>query len=260
MKPARRAMPVLAAVLAVGACGERAPDVAAISPASSATAAAAGTVAAGAAAKGTAAGQRPTAAPVAAPASALPGGGAGELVNPDQATMVFLYHELAGIGAPLDQWVASDSRVTAAAGPEKASRREQVRAELAAGLAAVRGIGYIRLTLNDRLSEYDPGYGEFTLRALAPSSSVPFKALQQEVALRFGNGRDAQIWAVPAAQAQAVQDSFRHGRDVVLDLLLKITDVQPATRGGTVVADVLEYEIRTQQGNQLLGRVKPVAK
>lgn len=244
MKPALRSVSLPAAVLLFSACGEQAPPAAAGGLAPSVTAAP----------QATAAVSRPSA----APAAATSGGRSGELVNPDESTMVFLYHELAGVPAPLDQWVESDNRVTFAAGPEKASRREQVRAELAAGLAAVRGIGFIRLTLSDHLGDYDPGYGEFTLRALAPSSTIPFKALQQEVTLRFGNGRSAQTWAVPAAQAQKVQDSFRYGRDVVLDLLLKITDVQPATRGGTIVADVLEYEIRTQQGSQLLGRVKPV--
>lgn len=171
--------------------------------------------------------------------------------------MVLLYHEVAGVAAPLDQWVAEDSRVNFASGAQRAAHREQVRAELVAALAAVRDIGFIRLTLNDSLSEYDAGYGEFTLRALAPSSVIPFRALQQEVSLRFGNGRHAQIWSVPAGQAQQALDKFRYGREVVLDLLLQITGAQPSAQGGTLVADVLEYEIRTQQDNQLLARVKP---
>lgn len=240
MKSTLRALQLITVVLTLGACAEQAPTAAATLPAASA--APATTQAHGS---------------TSTPAPAALGGRTGELVNPDESTMVFLYHEIAGVAAPFDQWVENDSRVTVAAGPDKAARREQVRAELSAALAAVRDIGYIRLTLNDRLSDYDPGYEEFTLRALAPSSTIDFKALQQEVALRFGNGRNAQIWAVPAAQAQAVQDSFRYGRDVALDLLLKITAVQPATRGGTIVTEVLEYEIRTQQGNKLLGRVTP---
>lgn len=184
-------------------------------------------------------------------------GGSGELLNPDGIAMVLLYHRLAGISAPIDQWVDDDSRVTTAPGAQKSAQREQVRAELHAAMAAVENIGFIRLTINDQLSEYDPGYGEFTLRALAPSSTVGFKALHHEVVLRFGNGRDAQIWAVPPDRAQSVQDSFRYGRDIVLDLLLQVTGVQPGPRGGTLVTDVLEYEIRTLQGNQLLARVKP---
>jgi len=250
VKPVLRLVQLAAAVLTLGACGGQAP------PAAGAAAVALAT--AETEAGGTAAASRPAAPQAATPAPAAPGGRTGELVNPDEITMVLLYHELAGVPAPLDQWVENDNRVTFAAGPDKAARREQVRAELAAALAAVRGTGYIRLTLNDHLSDYDPGYGEFTLRALAPSSTVSFRALQQEVALGFGNGRDAQTWAVPAAQAQVIQDSFRYGRDVVLDLLLKITAAQPATRGGTIITDVLEYEIRTQQGNKLLGRVKPM--
>ncbi len=171
--------------------------------------------------------------------------------------MVLLYHHLAGIAAPLDQWVEADQRVTSAPGVDKPARREQVRSELAAAQAGVQDVGSLRLSLSAQLSDYDPGYGEFTLSALAPSASIPFRAWDREVTLRFGNGRDAQTWAVPAERAQAIEDSFRYGRGVVLDVLLRIDAVQAATRGGQLIADVVEYEIRTQQGNQILGRVKP---
>lgn len=187
------------------------------------------------------------------------GGRTGELVNPDAETMVLLYHQLAGLPPPTQRWVESDARVTRASAADKAAQRELVRAELNAALAAVRDTGFIRLTLDDHLSEYDPAYGEFTLRALAPSSTVPFRGLQQEVSLRFANGRDAQVWAVPAQQAQTINDSFSYGRNVHLDVLLKITGVQPAPSGGSIVTDVLEYEIRSQRDNRLLGRVKPAS-
>src|SRR5690606_15376363 len=163
-----RTLPLLAAALMIGACGDPAAGSAA----------------------GAAAPQLPGASPAGDPGSPSAataaagtrnaGGLAGrtrELVNPDASAMVFLYHDLAGLTPPLEQWVEYDDRVTFAPGPEKAARREQVRAELLAGLQAVRDIGLIRLTLTDRLSEYDPVYEEFSLASLAPSSSVPFKAL-----------------------------------------------------------------------------------
>lgn len=184
----------------------------------------------------------------------------GELLNPDPVTMVLLYHALAGLAPPLDRWIESDPRVTQAPAAGRAAQRELVRAELTAALAAVRDTGFIRLALNDHLSEYDPSYGEFTLRALAPSSTVPYRGLQQEVSLRFANGRDAQVWAVPAAQAQAINDSLSYGRSVQLDVLLKIAGVQPGSGGGSIVTEVLEYEIRSQRDQRLLGRVKPASK
>ena len=75
--------------------------------------------------------------------------------------------------------------------------------------------------------------------------------------LRFGNGRNAQIWSVPEEQTPPIEDSFRYGRAVTLDLSLRISGVEPAAGGGTIVADVIEYEIRTAQGSKLLARVKP---
>ena len=77
----------------------------------------------------------------AAPAAAAPppsGSGAfagrtGQLVNPDESTMVFLYYDLAGIQPPIDRWVEDDNRVRMAPAIDKAATRATVRAELEAG-------------------------------------------------------------------------------------------------------------------------------
>lgn len=200
----------------------------------------------------------PAVAATAAPSSTYPtfNGRKGELVNPDDSTMVFLYFDLAGMKAPLDQWVEDDQRVRYGPGAKKAALRTQVRAELDATAASVRDVGVIRLSLNTRLSDYDPTYGEYSIGGLAPSSVVTFKALQQEVTLRFGNGRTAQVWAVPKEQAQSIDDSLSYDRWVTVDAVLHVSAVQPAPRGGTIVADVVEYELRQSRGDRLLARVK----
>jgi hypothetical protein len=184
-------------------------------------------------------------------------GRTGELVNPDHSTMVFLYYDLTGIAPPIDDWVEKDSRVQYAPAFEKAPRRVAVRAELESGATAVRGVGVIRLSLSSAdLSDYDPTYGEFTVGALAPSTVVSFKALGQNVSLKFGNARIAQIWRVPAAEAQAIRDKIGHG-GVRLDALLKIRAVQPGPGGGTITADVVEYEMRESSRSGLtIGRVR----
>ena len=181
----------------------------------------------------------------------------GELAQPDDSTMVLLYHDVAGIAPPMDRWVEADRRVRVATGPQRAAQRAQVRTELEAAMRAVRDVGALRLSLNDQLSDYDPQYGEYTLRALAPSSSIGYRALDQQVSLRFGNGRDAQIWTAGREEAATVEDSFRYGRNVVLDVLLQITGVEPAPGGGTLIADVVEYELRTRDGSRLLTRQTP---
>lgn len=186
-----------------------------------------------------------------------PGGRTRELVNPDNNAMVFLYYDLAGITPPIDRWVEDDSRVKFGPAIEKASRRDAVRAELEAGIAAVRGAGRIRLSLNSaNLSDYDPAYGEFTVRALSPSSVVPFDALGQKVSLRFGNGKYAQIWRVPAAEAQGIRDKLAMSNNVELDVLVAITDVVPGPSGGTITANVVEYELREARGGTTLARVQ----
>jgi hypothetical protein len=187
---------------------------------------------------------------------ANPTSGGRELVNPDASTVVFLYYELAHIPLPLDEWVEEDGRVRFAPAPQKAAQRAMVRAEIESGAAAVKGVGSLRLTMNANLSDYDPTYGEFSVRALAPSSQVTFEALHQKVAVSFSNGRTAQIWRVPADQAQAIRDKIGVYGSVDLDALLHIKEVLPAPGGGTIVTEVIEYEMRQTQSGVLIGRVR----
>lgn len=202
-------------------------------------------------------------APAAAPSGPVTGqatgldGRTGELVNPDNNAMVFLYYDLAGIAPPIDRWVEDDSRVKFVPAIDKPAQRIAVRSELEAGVAAVKGAGVIRLSLTSaNLSDYDPTYGEFTVRALSPSSVVSFDALGQKVALRFGNGKTAQIWRVPASEAQAIRDKIPLGTNVELDVLLTIKSVVPGPAGGTITADVVEYELRETRGGTTLARIQ----
>lgn len=190
-----------------------------------------------------------------AAASAAFEGRTRELVNPDASALVFLYYDLTGLTPPYDAWVERDSRVTLAQAIDRQARREAVRAELEAAAGAVRGVGALRITMHANLSDYDPSYSEFTVRALAPSSVVEFSEFQQKISIRFGNGLAAQTWRVAAEDAQLIRDKIGHFGGVSLDVLLRITDVQPAPGGGTLTADVVEYELRSASTGQLIGRV-----
>lgn len=168
--------------------------------------------------------------------------------------MVFLYFELAGLAPPIDEWVEKDSRVQFASPPDKAARRSAVRAEFEASFAAVRDTGKIRLSLaNAELSDYDPAYGEFTVRALSPASELAFNALGQKVSTRFVNGETAQLWRVPAEKAQGVRDKIA-GRRVALDLTLKVVGVQPGPGGGAILTNVEAYALSASDGS-ILARV-----
>jgi hypothetical protein len=195
----------------------------------------------------------PTASPPPSPGLA---GRSGELINPEASEVVFLYYDLAGIEPPIQQWVDKDNRVQFAEAFDKEAKRTEVRAELESAAVAVSGIGSIRLTMNADLSDYDRTYGEFTVRSLAPSSMVPFDALGQKVTLKFGNGRTAQLWKVPEPEAQLVRDKIGAYGQVSLDVLLRITGVQPAPGGGTIVTDVVEYEMRENRTGLTIGRVQ----
>jgi hypothetical protein len=190
-------------------------------------------------------------------APTLPGRTA-ELVNPNDDTMVLLYYDLAGIRPPFDQWVEADTRVHMAPALEKAALRNAVRAELESAAAGVRNVGFLRISTNANLSDYDPTYGEFSVRAVAPSSTLEFKALRHNVSLRFSNGRVAQIWRVTPAEAQLIRDKVGRYGSVQLDALLRIASVQPGPAGGTIMTEVIEYEMRDAQRGQMIGRVQVV--
>jgi hypothetical protein len=183
-------------------------------------------------------------------------GRTGELVNPEPSTMVLLYYDMSGIAPPIERWVEADARVAYVKPIEKPAARELVRSELQAAAAAVRGVGVLRLTMQANLSDYDPSYGEFTVRALAPSSVVSFDAFQQKVELRFGNGLEAQTWKVAPEDSQLLRDTIGQVGAVSVDALLVITGVQPAPGGGTFTADVVEYELREDRSGQVLARVR----
>jgi hypothetical protein len=151
--------------------------------------------------------------------------------------------------------VEEDSRVKFAPAPDKAAHREAVRSELNAAAASVQGVGALRLTMNANLSEYDPSYGEFTVRALSPSSVVNFDALGQKVAVNFTNGRTAQIWHVARAESQAVRDKISYNGNVEIDVLLRVANVLPGPGGGTIATDIVEYELREARRGAVLARV-----
>jgi len=180
----------------------------------------------------------------------------GELINPDESTMVLLYHDLAQLTPPFAQWRDDDLRVRMATPAEKPAARDLVQRELEAGFRGVHDVGRIRLSLSANLSDYDMTYGEYTVRALAPSSVILFQAFGQKATLKFGNARSAQVWRVPQAEAQRVRDRIGFPSDVSIDVTLAIRDVHAAPEGGTITADVIEYELRENRGGSLLGRVQ----
>jgi hypothetical protein len=176
-----------------------------------------------------------------------------ELVNPEPLAVVLLRHDLSGTTPPFARWVEEDPRVAHVPAIEKQSQREVVWAEFDAAFASVHDVGALRLSMDAELSDYDPTYGEFTVRSLAPSRVVTFDAMQEHVELRFANGLDAQTWRVPAEEAQLVRDKLGPTKRAMLDVLVRITDLQP---GGTIVTEVVEYELRVEPSGERLARLR----
>jgi hypothetical protein len=192
-----------------------------------------------------------------APSRAGIGGRTRELVNPEAESVVMLYHALSQLAFPFDRVIGEDMRVSMAKPIDKQAQRDAVRAELEGALAAVKDVGSLRISMNANLSDYDPTYGEFTVRALAPSSVVTFDAFREHVELRFDNGLAAQTWKVPADEAQLVRDKIGQFQSASVDVLVRITGVQPAAGGGgTLQTEIVEYELRADPSGERLTRVR----
>lgn len=188
------------------------------------------------------------------------GGRTRELVNPDGDTLVLAYYDLAGLTPPFDAWMQNDSRISMARPIDKQAQREIVRAELEAAAAAARGVGALRISMHANLSDYDPSYGEFTVRALAPSSIVTFDGFKQQISLRFSNGLAAQTWRVPESEAQLIRDKVGPFQNAMLEVLVRITEVQPTPGGGgTLITEIVEYELRAEPSGDRLARIRVAA-
>ena len=191
----------------------------------------------------------------AAPKVATLAGRSVELAAPSAEQMVILLHQLAGLPIPIDSWVESDQRVQGARGGERAERRALVRAEFEATVAAMQSVGIVRVALGQaRLSEYDAGYGEFTIGALAPSSTIPYRALGRQVAITFVNAATVQTLSMPADSARMLLDAIGSYYDPSIDLVLAIEGAIPDREGGTIRARVVQYELRSTYGGGLLLR------
>lgn len=175
--------------------------------------------------------------------------------NPDGLVMVLLYHQLAGLTPPVNDWVEKDRRVSEAPPVKKPEMRKTIAAEIAAADAAVKDIGAIRITTNTQLSEYDPTYEEYLVSALDPASMFTFTSNEQTVRLKFSNADDAQIWRVPADAYQAIEDRIQYRGALTLTIDAEIETTQPGVKGGDIIARITGYVLENNFNNGLIARV-----
>jgi len=130
-------------------------------------------------------------------------------------------------------------------------------AQFDASIASVADVGRLRVTLNATLGNYDPSYGEYLIRDIGPGSMITFEGLGEKASVKFSNGQVAQIWKVTPEEAKLVRDKVGPYGGVTLDLLLQITGVQPGTANAAIMADIVEFEMRTNPGGLSVARLKP---
>ena len=184
----------------------------------------------------------------------------GELVSPDAEAIASLYYDWAGIEPPIDefaeQYVNDDRSVNDGNRVQKLARAQDIyRRRFRSGL----NVGFIKLNLSAKLSEYDAATGEFYVDAFAPGSSVNYRAYDRFFHLKFENDADAYRWKVPAYMADRIvqQTEGEHGfRSLTIPVVAQVTSVAPSgTTGGIIYARILSYSLQARATGAVVGRV-----
>ena len=184
----------------------------------------------------------------------------GELVSPDAEAIASLYYDWAGIEPPIDefaeQYVNDDRSVNDANRVQKLARAQDIyRRRFRSGL----NVGFIKLNLSAKLSEYDATTGEFYVDAFAPGSSVNYRAYDRFFQLKFENDAEAYRWKVPSYMADRIvqQTEGEHGfRSLTIPVVAQISGVAPSgTSGGVIYARILSYSLQARGTGAVVGRV-----
>jgi len=206
-------------------------------------------------------------------ATALAAERTGVLEDPDSFDVRRIYLAWSGEDAGLDG--SADRAVPPIGGTHfGTSVNEFNRASLVAAetqrlqglLDARRGIGTLVTDIGGRLSDYDPGYGEFYLDAFAPGSrlSFPMHADQQaeralpglHVTLELENALDAYVWKVSSDQAArliaALEDEGNATRRVIARTTVRLTRAEKdAGMNRRLLGRITAYTLRTPEGTVL---------
>jgi hypothetical protein len=177
------------------------------------------------------------------------------LSNPDDFTMVLLYYSLSGAKPSVDKWIEDDATVRYAPPADRDGARKALRQKIEAGLAAAHDVGLVRLTMDANLSDFDPSYNEYTIRAISPSSVVYFKSFGEQVSVKFDNAEKAQRWSIDPKEAQSIRDRVQYGSGATIELLARITGTTPDASAGTINTTIISYELKAHRDGSTLARV-----
>ncbi|GGY37081.1 hypothetical protein [Parvularcula lutaonensis] len=179
-----------------------------------------------------------------------------QIDHPDPDMIGWIALDWLDRSAPLDEWARRDVE-SGRFGPGRINEfnRDEYTAQARTALEdqkkAGMGVGRLRLSVNARLSDYDPTYEEFYLGALSPGSHLtyrPFGAyfpntLSAGVRVEFANAREASVLSVTPAEAEAMIERLDNFRNVTLDLDLSILDVTPASQSAVIRTRIDRYTI-----------------
>ena len=184
----------------------------------------------------------------------------GTVISPfDADAVVLAYHKVSG--DPLDlEDVARRSAVAARAG--ESGRPAAVHAEVArlqSALAATSAAREFSMRVNDSISEYDAGRGEFSIALLTPGHAVRLEAFGQCYRLVFANAAGAGRVAIPKAFMQELDARLNAlGRVVVHEIRFRVVgsgDPSGVVSGPRVIrAKLVSSRLLDRTGRLLITR------
>lgn len=186
--------------------------------------------------------------------SAVPGGSQQE--DAQETRVALAWHRLTG--EPIDfQRVAERSAVVRRA--SNFDRPDVLRAELARleqTLASADPAAVFTMQINDRISEYDHGTGEFSITLFQPGYYIPLRVFDQEYQVVFANAESARPIPMPRDEAREFDARLNRAyRAVLTEARFRIIgqgDPSGAVTGARVVrAELLEARVLDRQGSVL---------
>jgi hypothetical protein len=196
----------------------------------------------------------PTAVASAAATTAV---GSQTLDYPDPLQLLMLAYRLAGQTPPIDTWALQASSLISA---DEFSRPAVLKAEierLTAVFASTADVGFVRLTTDGNLSEYDAARGGYYLPAFESGIRYEFEAYREKLGLQVANSADAYLW--PLKPDEARETLKKAGmRTVGVDMKLAIVRASRRSSGLQLETRVLDYRVISRQyGNPaVLGAVQ----
>lgn len=181
----------------------------------------------------------------------------------DPEAVVLAYHRLTGDTLDLRRIAEQSDAVRRASSFDRQEALEAVEARMKERLVSADAERVFRVSVNDRLTEYDHARGEFSIGLFTPGTFLPVQAFGQAYQVAFANAAGLRAIPMPKEEARAFDAALDpYSRGVLTEIEFRVTgrgDPAGGVTGPRVVrAEVTAARVLNRNGGELYApRVAP---